>query len=117
VSPGVPHQPCQFHYLREAARPIYEADRHAKVRLMKEVSGIRPIERQGEGREDDKKAIRGYLAAANPALPDDGRPPLAASGLVLRDRLAKVVASLNGVSAKRGCRGSRHDCGRSRAMG
>ncbi len=30
--PGVPHQLCQFHYLREAARPVYEADRHAKVR-------------------------------------------------------------------------------------
>ena len=26
--PGVPHQLCQFHYLREAAMPIYEADRH-----------------------------------------------------------------------------------------
>jgi hypothetical protein len=24
--PGVPHQLCQFHYLREAARPIFEAD-------------------------------------------------------------------------------------------
>jgi hypothetical protein len=28
--PGVPHQLCQFHYLREASRPIFEADRHAK---------------------------------------------------------------------------------------
>src|SRR5262245_20204931 len=28
--PGVPHQLCQFHYLREAARPIFEADRNAK---------------------------------------------------------------------------------------
>lgn len=27
---GVPHQLWRFHYLREAARPIYEADRHAK---------------------------------------------------------------------------------------
>src|SRR6478609_3646923 len=27
---GVPHQLCHFHYLREAAKPIYEADRHAK---------------------------------------------------------------------------------------
>jgi len=26
VFPGVPHQLCQFHYLREAARPIFEAD-------------------------------------------------------------------------------------------
>jgi hypothetical protein len=25
----VPHQLCHFHYLREAAQPIYEADRHA----------------------------------------------------------------------------------------
>ena len=29
--PGVPHQLCQFRFLQEAARPIYEADRHAKV--------------------------------------------------------------------------------------
>ena len=30
--PGVPHQLCQFHYLREAAKEVYEADRHAKIR-------------------------------------------------------------------------------------
>jgi hypothetical protein len=28
--PGVPHQLCHFHGLREAGKPIYEADRHAK---------------------------------------------------------------------------------------
>src|SRR5262249_1428991 len=28
--PEVPHQLCQFHYLRAAAKPISEADRHAK---------------------------------------------------------------------------------------
>ena len=44
--PGVPHQLCQFHYLREAARPIYEADRHAKKELKKRVRGVRPIERR-----------------------------------------------------------------------
>src|SRR5947209_2275100 len=27
--PGVPNPLCHFHYLREAAQPIYEADRHA----------------------------------------------------------------------------------------
>jgi hypothetical protein len=31
--PGVPHQLCHFHYLREAAHPIFEADRHAKKEL------------------------------------------------------------------------------------
>ena len=43
--PGVPHQLCQFHYLREAAQPIFEADRHAKKELKKRVRGVRPIER------------------------------------------------------------------------
>src|SRR5882724_4971043 len=38
--PGVPHQLCHFHYLREAAKPIYEADRHAKKELKKRVRGI-----------------------------------------------------------------------------
>ena len=59
--PGVPHQLCQFHYLREAARPVYEADRHAKVALKKKVRGIRPIERKVEGRGDaEAEAVRGY---------------------------------------------------------
>ncbi len=62
--PGVPHQRCQFHYLREAARPIYEADRHAKVALKAQVRGVRPIERSLEGRDDAcAAAARGYCAA------------------------------------------------------
>ena len=31
VLPDVPHQLCHFHYLREAAKPVYEADRHGKL--------------------------------------------------------------------------------------
>jgi hypothetical protein len=102
---GVPHQLCHFHYLREAALPVYEADRHAKVQLKKKVRGIRPIERQVEGREDaEAETIRGYCAAVRSALTDDGRPPLEASGLKLRDRLAKVAESLDQVGVKRGSR-------------
>jgi hypothetical protein len=104
---GVPHQLCQFHYLREAARPVYEADRHAKVQLKKKVRGIRPIERKVEGRDDaEARDIRGYCAAVRSALTDDGRPPLEASGLKLVDRLALVAASLDRVAVKRGSRGS-----------
>jgi transposase-like protein len=33
VLPGVPHQLCQFHFLREAALPVFEADRHLKKEL------------------------------------------------------------------------------------
>lgn len=94
-----------FHYLREAALPVYEADRHAKVRLKKKVRGIRPIERKVGTRQDaEAEVIRGYCAAIRSALTDDGRPPLDAAGLKLRDRLAKVADSLDRVGAKRGCR-------------
>jgi hypothetical protein len=104
---GVPHQLCQFHYLREAATPVYEADRHAKVQLKKKVRGIRPIERTVEGRDDvEAREIRGYCAAVRSALTDDGRPPLKASGLKLVDRLTAVAASLDRVAAKRGSRRS-----------
>jgi hypothetical protein len=104
---GVPHQLCHFHYLREAATPIYEADRHAKVQLKKKVRGVRPIERKVEGRTDpEAEAIRGYCAAVRSALTDDGRPPLEASGLKLRGRLEKVAASLDRVAEKGGRRGS-----------
>jgi hypothetical protein len=74
--PAVPHQLCHFHYLREAAKPIYEADRHAKKELKKRVRGVRPIERQLETRTDpEADVIRGYCSAVRSALTDDGHPP------------------------------------------
>ncbi len=93
--------------MREAAKPIFEADRHAKVQLKKEVRGVRPIERKVEGRDDDQaEAIRGYCAAVRSALTDDGRPPLDACGLKLQGRLAAVAASLDRVGAQGGSRRS-----------
>ncbi len=104
---GAPHQLCQFHCLREAAKPIYEADRHIKVQLKKHVRGVRPIERKVEGRGDDEAGdIRGYCAAVRSALTDDGRPPLEASGLKLQGRLSAIAEGLGRVARKRGCRQS-----------
>jgi hypothetical protein len=105
--PDVPHQLCHFHYLREAAKPIYEADRHAKKELKKRVRGIRPIERQAEkaaaeGEDDEAEIVRGYCAAVRAALTDDGLPPLAASGLKRHERLSQVAASLDRVAALAG---------------
>jgi hypothetical protein len=103
--PGVPHQLCHFHYLREAAKPVYEADRHAKKELKKRVRGVRKIERKAEAAgEDDVEAevVRGYCAAVRAALTDDSLPPLVASGLKLLDRLAGVAASLDRVQALAG---------------
>jgi hypothetical protein len=101
--PGVPHQLCHFHYLREAARPIYEADRHAKKELKKRVRGVRTIERAVEGDDDaEAEIVRGYCAAVRAAITDDGRPPLTAPGLVLCDRLQAIAASLDRVAARAG---------------
>ena len=101
--PGVPHQLCHFHYLREAAQPIAEADRHAKKELKKRVRGVRRIEREAEAAEDvEAEIVRGYCAAVRSALTDDGLPPLAAAGLKLKGRLEKIVASLDRVQTSAG---------------
>ena len=101
--PGVPHQLCHFHYLREAAKPVYEADRHAKKELKKQVRGVRPLERQLEARSDPAaQAMRAYCLAVRSALTDDGLPPLCASGLQLQDRLQAILASITRITAKRG---------------
>ncbi len=103
--PGVAHQLCQFHFLREAANPVYEADRHAKKELKKQVRGVRPIERASEGRSDaEAEVVRGYCAAVRSAITDDGRTPLAAPGLKLKARLEAVADSLDRVEAKGGFR-------------
>ena len=105
--PGVPHQLCQFHYLREAAKEVYEADRHAKKELKKRVRGVRPIERELEGREDEEaEAVRGYCLAVRSAITDDGRPPLSASGIKLHERIEAIEGSIERVGVKRGFQGS-----------
>jgi hypothetical protein len=101
--PGIPHQLCHFHYLREAAKPIAEADRHAKKELKKQVRGVRPIERGMEATpQREAEIVRGYCAAVRAALTDDGLPPLSASGLKLQARLTWIVSSLERVLDKAG---------------
>jgi hypothetical protein len=42
--PDVPHRYCDNHFLRDVAKPILEADSHAKVQMRKKVRGLRRIE-------------------------------------------------------------------------
>jgi hypothetical protein len=105
VLPGVPHQLCHFPFLREAALPVFEADRHAKKELKKGVRGVRPIERTVEGRTDpEADLVRGDTAAVRSAITDNGRAPLDAAGLRLKGRLEKVAGSLERVRSKGGPR-------------
>jgi hypothetical protein len=96
--PGIPHQLCHFHYLREAAKPIAEADRHAKKELKKRVRGVRPLERAAEAELGlEAEIVRDYCTAVRGALTDDGLPPLTAAGLKLHERLQKIAFSLDRV--------------------
>jgi hypothetical protein len=61
VLPDVPHQLCHFHYLKEAAKPVYEADKHAKKELKKHLRGVRPIERAVEKRKDVESGSDSWL--------------------------------------------------------
>jgi len=102
-----PYQLCHFHYLREAAKPVYEADRHAKKELKKHIRGVRPIERTLEKRQDgEAEVIGGYCLAIRSALTEDGRPPLSAPGLKLHERSVQIVASLARLAEKGACRAS-----------
>src|SRR3954462_2176674 len=43
--PDVPHRYYDNHFLRDVARPVLEADSHAKVQMRRKVRGLRKIER------------------------------------------------------------------------
>src|SRR5947208_14381040 len=72
--PDVPHRYCDNHFLRDLAKPVLEADSHAKVQMRRKVRGRRRIEqavltqRRGQTREalgpDDPEATVAVIAAA-----------------------------------------------------
>jgi hypothetical protein len=100
--PGIAHGLCHFHYLKEASKIIYEADRHAKKELKKHVRGIREIENSISN--DNKKVaavVSKYCSAVRASLTSDGRPPLDASGLKLQERLTLIEQSLNSLEKKK----------------
>jgi hypothetical protein len=84
--PDVPHRYCDNHFLRDVAKPVLEADSHAKVQMRKKVRGLRTIEQAvlqrptAETKDDltsDAPGATGTApAAANPSAavadPDGG---------------------------------------------
>lgn len=104
VFPEVPHPLGQFHDRKEALKPFYEADRHAKTLLKQPLRGVRPIERALEEHASaENAAIRDDGLAVRASLTDDGRSPLEASGLRLHDRITQVSDSMARVQEKKDC--------------
>jgi len=91
--PGVPHRYCVNHFLRDLAKPMLEADSHAKVQMRKRVRGLRDIERGVLGQRRPVAApCRGRQAAAPEAATPAGP---AGSGQVVLDYCAAVRGILN----------------------
>lgn len=71
--PGVPHRYCANHFLRDMAKPVLEADSHAKVQMRTKVRGLRKVEqavlKQPGG------AAAGAAAAVQPAAGGPAQPP------------------------------------------
>ena len=65
--PGVPHRYCANHFLRDVAKPVLEADSHAKVQMRKKVRGLRNIERTVISRQRDAAQEPSSAATATEA--------------------------------------------------
>jgi len=57
--PDVPHRYCDNHFLRDLAKPVLEADSHAKVQMRRKVRGLRKIEQAVLKRQNVKASTKG----------------------------------------------------------
>ena len=97
--PNTPHQLCQFHFFRNLAQPVMEADRAMKKRIKKTLRGIAPVERsiakrKATGEDSGAAQAEAYCLALRATLQDDGKPPLDPGGLKMVARLALIDHSL-----------------------
>src|SRR5215471_12230631 len=128
--PGVPHRYCANHFLRDVAKPVLEADSHAKVQMRRTVRGLRAIEQEvlAEQRtpappallappreaissdavqadEESQDVVRDYCAAVRGILNDDQGGPLHPPGVRMAEAVEEVHASLQrNVEAQKGGR-------------
>ena len=99
--PDVPHRYCDNHFLRDVAKPVLEADSHAKVRMRKKVRGLRAIEqavlRRRKARvEDGAEPTPEPVGTADTATATDPTPAAAdPGGSVVLDYCAAVRGILN----------------------
>jgi hypothetical protein len=85
--PDVPHRYCDNHFLRDLARPVLEADSHAKVQMRRRVRGLRTIE---------QVVLRRQRARTPEGLTPEP-PETAGAATAAGDRPAAVVDAAGGV--------------------
>jgi hypothetical protein len=114
--PGVPHQICHFHALREAGRLLYERDRAIKVQLRTQLqTRVRNARRQLDRRvaaadatgADDApyaRILAEYAAGLQALINRDGLQPFRFGAVAMDDALGEVEQSLTHLAdaAKKG---------------
>jgi hypothetical protein len=101
--PDVPHRYCANHFLRDVAKPVLEADSHAKVAMRKKVRGRRRIEQavlKRQGVEQSERVAQGDPEAETPVLETPADAPAVApdadsADTVVLDYCAAVRGILN----------------------
>ena len=115
--PGVPHQNCQYHCMREAGRPTFLADRAMKTDLKKKLRGRLATARRAIGRLPDRDPYRlvllKYARYIRFTLLEGGTLPFDLGGLRMFQDLAAIEASLRRARKKGGI-GCSTDLSRSR---
>jgi hypothetical protein len=94
--PDVPHRYCDNHFLRDLAKPVLEADSHAKVQMRKKVRGLRTIEQAVLQRQ--KTETKEGPTPQTPEATGTANPSPAAvdpAGSVVLDSCAAVRGILN----------------------
>jgi len=105
VFPGVPHRYCANHFLRDAAKPMLEADSHAKVQMRRKVRGLRNIEQRMLAERTESAAAaaaapptpppQSTAAIPAPSTPPSEPRPVFESAQVVLDYCAAVRGILN----------------------
>jgi hypothetical protein len=105
--PEVPHRYCANHFLRDVAKPVLEADSHAKVQMRKKVRGLRTIEQTvlerqaslGQGlapdQGDPSEAVATAVEEAPPVAPASSTAGADAAGGVVLEYCTVVRGILN----------------------
>lgn len=108
VFPGVPHQICQYHALREAAEPLWEADRHLLVEAKMELRGLRDVEERVRQRDDPAAPANAVVLDAVLALRQvvraTGTLPFDFAGIRAMDDLDALGQTLDRCLEKGGTR-------------
>ncbi len=107
--PEVPHQVCQFHALRDASKPAFEADRKVKTamrkQLQRKVKGVsqqlsRDIPKASAAEAEQLSVLADYATGILSALNRDGTAPFDFAAVQTGADLDEVAQSLERLAQK-----------------